>query len=339
MGADINDVALVSATDQQYTNSLIDMIKSLGSFKKNFDIRIIDLGLDEISRQTIRNETGIDNIEFLAPEWPFRIPRLDETPEYKKVFLSKPFIPEFFPQYRGFLWVDADVWFQDPTAIDDYIDAAQATGAAFSFESHPLYRSTQKVRYNRILGKIFCKGIKDYLFNNTRKMFGQSIAIDNGINPVLNSGIFYMNRKSPIWKAWQDAIRSANLRNHHKYTQICDQTCLQVAVVRGNFPHATMPATHNWLPKLCVPPFDPDRSALVDPMYPHPRIKVIHLAGAQQGERFTVRSGYGTTVSSALRWSDFPIPEAAAPEEAQDASDQTIAPEASNGSILNTTSS
>ena len=180
-------------------------------------------------------------------------------------------------------------------------------GGAFSFESHPTYRSIQKVRTLEILGVIFIKGIKDYFLKKEREMFGSRIAAEIGIHPVLNSGLFHMAGGSPVWQAWQETLLAANLKRQHRYAQICDQTCLQVALIRRELPHAVMPAVYNWLPVLSAPLIDAETFALLDPAWPHPPIKAVHLVGVKDSGKGEIELPVtdGRRIRTSLEWADF----------------------------------
>ena len=196
---------IVSASNDEYLDLLDGMLGSIGGRLADFDLGIIDLGLSDAGKDRIRARKA--GVHFARAEWRRTFPGIDKAPEYKKVFVSKPFIPDIFPGYENYVWVDADIWFQDAGAIDDYVEAGNARGGgggagrgAFSFESHPTYRSIQKVRTLEILGVIFIKGIKDYFLKKEREMFGSRIAAEIGIHPVLNSGLFHMAGGSPSGK-------------------------------------------------------------------------------------------------------------------------------------------
>lgn len=211
-----------------------------------------------------------------------------------------------FPGYDGYVWVDSDIWFQDAGAIDDYIKVGEKTGAAFSFESHPSYRHPRKVRKLEVFGKVFIKGVKFYFLNKTREMFGSKVAAEIGIIlPGLNSGLFYMAAGSPVWQAWQETLLAANLKRQHRRAQICDQTCLQVALIRRKLPYAIMPATHNWLPILAPPLIDGETLALLDPVWPYPPIKAIHLTTGWRAREFDLPVTDGRRIRTRLGWTEF----------------------------------
>ena len=268
-----------------------------------FDLGILDLGLTDGDKDRIRTHKA--NANFVKAEWRRIFPGIDKAPEYKKVFVSKPFIPDLFPGYDGYVWVDADIWFQDARAIDDYVEAGEKTGAAFSFESHPSYRQPRKVRKLEVFGKTFIRGVKLPLLNMVRAMFGSKVAAEVGIPPGLNSGLFYMAAGAPVWQAWQETLRAADLRRQHRRAQICDQTCLQVALIRRKLPYAIMPATYNWIPNGSPPLIDGEAFALLDPVWPYPPIKAVHLVTGSHAREFDLPVTDGRRIRTRLGWTEF----------------------------------
>ena len=100
-------------------------------------------------------------------------------------------------------------------------------------------------------------------------------------------------------------MRSANLTRHQRFAQICDQTCLQVAIIQGGFDHSVLPATYNWLPRLAAPVFDAESGCLLDPMFPHGPVKVIHLVDGGHKEEFDLPLRGGGRVATGLGLRDF----------------------------------
>ena len=296
-------IAIVTAANDPYLPLLEGMLASIGGGLAQFDLGILDLGLTDGGKDRIRTHKADAN--FVKAEWRRTFPGIEQALEYKKVFTSKPFIPDLFPGYGGYVWVDADIWFQDAGAIDDYIEAGEKTGAAFSFESHPSYRQPRKVRRLEVFGKVFIRGVKLPLLNRVRAMFGSKVAAEVGIPPRLNSGLFYMAAGAPVWRAWQEALRAADLRWERRRAQICDQTCLQVALIRRKLPYAIMPATHNWLPVMSPPLIDAETFALLDPAWPHPPIKAVHLVAGSHAREFDLPVTDGRRIRTRLGWTEF----------------------------------
>ena len=148
-------------------------------------------------------------------------------------------------------------------------------------------------------------------------MFGSRVAAEIGIPPILNSGLFHMAGGSPVWRAWQETLLAANLkRRHRRRAQICDQTCLQVALIRRELPHAVMPAVYNWLPALSAPLIDAETFALLDPAWPHPPIKAVHLVDMKDKDvdmkdkdsgngEIELPVTDGRRIRTSLEWADF----------------------------------
>lgn len=289
---------LISGANDKYVPFLLETLTSLGASIENYDIGIFDLGLSDESISRLSSLSS--HVKIVKLNWLRPIPDQDKQPSYKKIFLAKAFIPDFFPGYDGYVWIDADIWFPDPTAIDDYIEASAVTGIAVSYECHPSYKTLQKYRTHTLLGKTFIKGVKSYKFRKIKDYFGMKLAVKWGLTPIMNSGIFCIRANSQVWKAWQEKIMTANLSKSGKSTQICDQTCLDLAVHEGGLTHTIMPATHNWCVELARPLICRNSKKLLDPMYPHAPIKVVHLLGDSMTETYQVTKTDGKTVTTKL---------------------------------------
>ena len=296
------NIAIVSATDEAYLVLFEDMIRSLGDKLSAFGLVVMDLGLTDRGKDRIRSIKS--DVYFLKPDWSRDFRGRDKIPEYNKVFLSKPFIPDMFTGYEGYVWVDADVWFQDVNAIQGYIEAGRTTGASFAFESHPSYQGTQKIRKLEMFGKVIIKGNKNYFMSKSVKMFGARIASECGMQYALNSGVFYIASGSPVWRAWQEATLDAKIDRRWRSLQLCDQTCLQVSLLQNGLPYAIMPATYNWIPNFSSPLIDKEEYELVDPVYPNRPLKVIHLVGPKK-RKYDLQCTDGRRVETTLDWTTY----------------------------------
>jgi len=243
-------------------------------------VGVFDLGLSLENKKKIAHVCNF-NCSIIDPGWCVSLPPTENTPEYKKVFLAKPFIPNLFPGFSKYLWVDADIWFQDCSALEDYLEAADSSGIAICYEDHPLYQRSEKKRLPKILEQLRLKN-ESYKSKRLRKYFGRASARKWGDSPTLNSGIFCITAESSVWRHWQDTVRRANLQGHEGKRLICDQTCLDLAVLENNLSPTKMPATHNWCLSLAAPMIQQDTGLLVDPIAPHLPIKVLHSIGSKK---------------------------------------------------------
>jgi hypothetical protein len=271
----VPECVVVTASNDAYLNSLLRMLKSIRP--ANLPIGLLDLGLSEHNKQRVMQTYGGKCI-ILDPGWCVALSDQEDTPDYKKVFLAKPFIPSLFPGYSTYLWVDADVVFLDCSAVADFLQAAHVNGIAVCYEDHPLYRTPPR-KSGSSLKRYLSRKSRSYKEKRLRQYFGQQISRRWRDTPTLNSGIFCLKGSSPAWHHWQQAMFSANLTGQIKKHLICDQTCLDFAVLSNELNPAKMPATHNWCLSLAQPLVCKTTGHLLDPMPPHPKIKVLHCMG------------------------------------------------------------
>lgn len=301
-GNDRKNYIIVSACNDNYMPYLLDLLDSLVDVLVDYDLGIIDLGLSDEAKREIRERKP--GAIITDPGWMVAFRGHDKRPEHQKIFVAKPFIPEIFPGYRGYLWVDADVWFQDPGAVADYIDAGQSTGAAVCYEMHPAFAWFQKVRKTRIPPFIWLKGIRDYHFDRYRLLFGTKAAIRRGTKPIINGGIFYLAADSPGWPAWQRATKRARLNNPKLKGYLSDDTCMECGFIEEAVPHTSMPAKYDWPAGLGAALLDLESGMLCDPLYPYDPLKVVHLVHLKD-ELGNVRTHSGETIRVPLKRSAF----------------------------------
>lgn len=274
----LKNCVVVTASDSDYCDYLLTMLRSIA--RVDLPLVVFDVGLTDDERQRIESSWHGDCRVF-NPGWCIDLIDQAETPEYKKVFLAKPFLPELLPGYQRYLWVDADICFLDDSAIEDYIRASESNGAAIGYEDHPSYRQQSKLT---LLQKLGLKK-KHYKARKLEKYFGGEVARRWSSTDTLNSGIFCMHRDSTIWSEWQRALKEANLEGQQRKRLICDQTCLDLAISRQQLPVQRMPATHNWCLGLAQPLALSTASFLVDPVPPHAPVKVLHGTGSEAETR------------------------------------------------------
>jgi hypothetical protein len=148
---------------------------------------------------------------------------------------------------------------------------------------------------------------ESYKAKRLRQYFGRSAARRWRNTPTLNSGIFCFSGNSPVWQYWQDAIRKANLARQQKKRLICDQTCLDVALLSHKLPLTKMPPTHNWCLGLAQPELCRKTGLLLDPLPPHAVIKTLHFTGPEKSnasvkqkinDTASRQAGHGDNISS-----------------------------------------
>ena len=307
---DAKRLIIVSAANDAYIGFLDDMLASVQDRVHEYDLGILDLGLSEKSMDIIRARK--EDVQITDPGWCRQPADMSKQPSYKKAYYAKPFLPEIFPGYSGYMWIDADVWLQDSSAIEHYIAASEkAPGkGAIAFECHPNYKDIGHKPRFRIVRKygifpIAIRMIGRKTFRLVFDMFGDEVAQQYGLAPDNNSGLFFIHADSPAWSAWQDYMSKANHQNFLKRNYFPDQTCLNIALRKSDISFSVMPPIYNWIAGLGLPLLDENTHTLLDSCAPHQKLYAIHLTGDSGNRVFKIRTTAGHKVSTSLKRSEF----------------------------------
>jgi hypothetical protein len=230
-------------------------------------------------------------VVLAAPGWDLDFPRHDNTPEIRKAQIARPFLPRHFPGYGTYIWIDADAWLQEWSAIEMLRTAASDGRLAICPEIDRSY----KRHYKR--PKLFGMTLQWRCY---REAFGWRVADRLGRNPMLNCGVFALNGDSAHWQTWRVAMQRALARTNFVYIE---QIALNYAVFSGIIDATFLPAICNWLCGDAAPMWDESRKRLVEPNAPFQPIGILHLAGeGQKGKRFNLATLSGHSVESMLRY-------------------------------------
>ena len=273
-------IAIVTAGDAGYFDMLSDLVLSIRDKPQGRDIPIavLDVGLGEehIAWLSERVES------IVAPGWDMDYPERDKSPNHFKAMTARPFLPKHFPQYDGYIWIDADAWLQTWEAIDIYLEALTDHGFAIVPELDRSYACV----YNRNNAR---KLVHDVLLRGFSRELAESLVW----LPVLNSGGFCMWRESPIWQAWQRCMEDALRRYYH---HMVEQTALNVVLYSQRGLPCFLPAYCNWICIHALPAYSEQEALLVEPCPPHRPLSVIHLAGkVKNHEQIELRTTKGGT--------------------------------------------
>ena len=301
---------IVSAANDAYMEFLDDMLASIQDRLHEYDLGILDLGLSEKSLERIRARK--EKAKIADPGWRCPPADMSKQPSYKKAYYAKPFLPEIFPGYSGYMWIDADVWLQDSSAIEHYVVASQkAPGkGAIAFECHPDYQDIHHKPRFRVVRKfgIFPVAIRMVgrkVFRLAYDLFGDEVARQYGLAPDNNSGLFFIHADSPAWGAWRGHMSKANHRNFVKRDYFPDQTCLNIALRRNGISFSVMPPIYNWVAGLALPLLDEDTHTLLDSCAPHQKLYAIHLTGDSGSKIFELATTGGHRIRTSLKRSEF----------------------------------
>lgn len=265
-------ICLVTSADQKYTPLLRELLASIHAHQqagRTFaGIGIIDAGLAPEMRQELVNGgcMVVDGI------WPIPLSaRRIGGREFLKACVSRPFIPQLFPGFDVYVWLDADTWVQDWAAIDLLIKGAVKSDLAVVPQVDRAYGKTMRLSW---LGPIPFRP-RSFYYSNARKAFDGKIARRLFPFPTINAGVFAMRGDAPHWQRWQELIKQA-LQKGNIFT--AEQLTLGIMVYLEGYAAERLPAWCNW---LCEnkPLFDAAQGRFIEPYLPHQPIGILHLSG------------------------------------------------------------
>ena len=170
---------IVSLADSNYFALLNELIDSIQKFEqsKNVAICILDAGLTDEQKNILLNKVD----EIKNAEWDIEVPGFKvRGKEWLKSQVSRAFIPNYFPNYTKYLWIDCDAWVQEWSSIELYFKACEDGKLGITQTMAPGYRIMSKVKW--LFGKFAV--IKSQNFKHAisskigvEKAFKQGVAV------------------------------------------------------------------------------------------------------------------------------------------------------------------
>ena len=263
--------AIVSLADANYYPLLDELINSIKRFKdsENIAICILDAGLTE--EQKINLSSKVDEIK--SAEWDIEVPDYKvKGKEWLKSQVSRAFLPNYFPNYKKYLWIDCDAWVNDWKCIELYFKACENGKLGITQTIGPGYKITSKV--NWLFGKLAI--IKSQNFKHAVKSkIGFDKARKLAFAPHINIGVFSMEKNSKGWKSWQDnlfqTLKAGNIFGS-------EGLAINMSVYIDNLETEFLPLNCNWITSNLLPKYDEENQTFVEPFLPNYKIGIMHLA-------------------------------------------------------------
>jgi hypothetical protein len=292
-------VTIVTAGDAGYFGLLTDLLVSLrrGLGDRLYPLSILDIGFTDAQRDGLKRDYGATVVSL---GWDLAYPARSQPPNSFKVLAGRPHLPQHFPGYDIYLWIDADCWVQDASVIELFIRGAVRGDLAIVPEIDRGYWTIHK---------------RPKFWGQNQKAFAWAFGLREGYrygrNAILNAGVFALRGDAPHWRLWSENYAHALKRPHvgpRVYKGIsfflADQTSLNRTVFAQGAPATLLPAYCNWFCGKGTPMFDAERNLVVEPHEPHRELGIIHLAGAGMKERvWKLKTLQGGTVETRLTYS------------------------------------
>lgn len=267
-------IALVSGSDANYYPLLREWLHSVQRFEaaREVDICILDAGLAPEQVAELRR-CGVSRI--VKPPFPEGIPeKRVRGKEYLKACLCRPFLPEIFPGYETYMWMDSDTWVQNWDAVALFLRGAREKKDRLFITSPGADRHARRVVRVKWLWRIPYR-VASFYFGNGVRAFGFQTARKLMQYNVLSAGAFAMDAQAPHWVRWQQLVVTAAVRGR---LFPAEQLSLGVLAYLEGYKAELLPAYTHW---VCDRPplWDSGRKQFVEPFLPHVPLGILHLSG------------------------------------------------------------
>lgn len=280
MTAEQGRIAMVVAADAAIFPLLVGLRRSLvGLDRSRFALCLIDLGLTPAQRAYIAPLMDkVENIDDdrLARPAPDIIRNIEPSVPFWRALTSRPYIPDYFPGYRGYINVDADIWFQKLDVLDFMAGEIDAGRLVIAPEMDPAYR----LFHSASAHEEFVKDKRTL----TRAFFGDSLADMTAPMPYYNIGLYGLPAGAKHWELFKHYLTEITKEKFHF---LCESVVFNMVMLqlRG---FTLMPATCNWMCSLADPVRGKD-GLWRSPAYPFPVIEALHLTGAAKMDNYRPR--------------------------------------------------
>ena len=164
--------AIVTLADSNYFDLLLELISSIKQFEqsKNIAICVLDAGLRDDQIQNLNNKVEI----IKKANWDIEVPKFKVLgKEWLKSQVSRAFLPDYFPDFKKYLWIDCDAWVNTWECVDIYFKACENGKIGITQTIGAGYKVLTRVKW--ILGSL--AAIKSQNYKHAKKSgFSENIA-------------------------------------------------------------------------------------------------------------------------------------------------------------------
>jgi lipopolysaccharide biosynthesis glycosyltransferase len=265
------DKIIVSSADSKYFFLLKELFLSLdkSGILSDYQFSILDTGLTEEQRFFFLDNSVIIKEAIWNTSVPkFKILGRDNL----KTQVARAYLPDYFEDYKLYIWLDADMWLNDIESFNLYEKGAFNNKLTIVPQSDRAYIKNANVEW--LFG--FPKKIKTINYKNISKSISKSLGRKYAFHSTLNAGAFAINDNVNIWKCFQKNIKLAAKKGRIFGT---DQVALALSIYEDGLPSEFLPAYCNWMCEFNMPKFDSENGQFVEPYIPNHPIALVHLAG------------------------------------------------------------
>lgn len=265
------DKIIVSSADSKYFFLLKELFLSLdrSGILSDYQFSILDTGLTKEQKIFfLDNSVIIKKAIWNTPVPKFKILGRENL----KTQVARAYLPDYFENYKLYIWLDADMWLNDIESFYFYEKGALNDKLTIVPQSDRAYVKNANVEW--LFG--FPKKIKTINYKNISKSISKSLGRKYAFHSTLNAGAFAINDNVNIWKCFQKNIKLAAKKGRIFGT---DQVALALSIYEDGLPSEFLPSYCNWMCEFNMPKFDNKKNQFVEPYIPNNPIALVHLAG------------------------------------------------------------
>ena len=267
----MNTKAIVTLADSNYFELLEELINSIKAHEESKDISIcvLDSGLTKEQVNILKSKV----YSVKKAKWDIEIPSYKvRKKEWLKSQVSRAFLPNYFPEFDKYLWIDCDAWINSWSAINLYFRACEDGKLGITQSIGPGYRIMSKVKW--LLGRIAVIKSQNYKHAKSSGV-EDSIARKLAFAPHINIGVFSLEKNSKCWKIWQENLKKTLSKGKVFGSE---GLAINIAVYHDNVEVEFLPLKCNWITSHLLPKYDVKHQTFVEPFLPNEKIGIMHLA-------------------------------------------------------------
>lgn len=262
---------IISLADSKYFDLINELVNSIKRFKQSEEVAIciMDAGLTNDQINILK--TKVDEIK--KAEWDIKVSDFKvKGREWLKSQVSRAFLPNYFPGFKKYLWIDADAWVNTWETIDLYFKACENKKLAISTSADRSYGRVLRAEW--FFGSL--AKIKSQNYKHAKSSgFSEKIAREVALKPHLNIGVFALEAEAPHWEMWQINLKKA-LNSGRIWGS--EQIAMNITIYHNNYDVEILPAYCNWT-LIDGIKYDKKTKKLVETYLPNHEIGIVHFAG------------------------------------------------------------
>ena len=262
---------IISSSDSKYFLLVKELYLSLmkHNILNEYDFAVLNTGMNKNQIDYLRD----NKIKVKDAIWNTKVPSYKILGrDHLKTQVARAFLPDYFENYKVYIWLDADLWINDLDSFLLYEKGALQNNLTITPQSDRAYFNNAKVEWFMN----FPTKVKTINFKNISKSVSKKLAKKYAFYSTLNAGAFAISDSDEIWKCFQKNINLAAKKGRIFGT---DQVALALSVHEDKIPTQFLPSYCNWMCEFHLPIFDEKINKFLEPYLPYHPIGLIHLAG------------------------------------------------------------